>query len=1064
MRMFYRTFTLLVWLGLACGINAAQSTNSMPLQTPALSRTHVAFVYAGDIWIVERAGGEARRLTNSPALERLPVFSPDGQSVAFARNNAAGGPLSWDVYIVPVAGGEARRLTYHPDADIPLGWTADGRSVLFSSFRERIAYLGYRLYTIPKEGGFPTALPVPSGIDGSFSPDGKRIAYTPLWGLSAQTWRNYRGGATSRILITDLSDGRVEEIPRPADTTDAEPMWIGEKIYFLSDRQGTSNLFSYDTAARKVEQLTRYEKYDIKSAAASDDAVVFVQDGALHLFDLKTGATRTVEVRMTVDFPETKPRTIDALKWISLSALSPDGQSVLFGVRGEILTVNPKTGEAVNVTKTAGVAERYPAWSPDGKWLAYFSDESGENELHIRSMTGGASVVRRIPIEKQPSFYNELVWSPDSRRLAFSDAHLALWYVDLEKGARVLKADAALLSDGTKYFQPVWSPDSNWLAYSKYQPNRQRAVFLYSLSGAKSYQVSAPDTDARWPVFDQKGKYLYFNGSTNSGPVKYGMSAMPFNQQVTRAIYAAVLSRSDASPMAATDKDEGKAFTVDVEGIAGRVVRVPFDGRNADRLMAGRGGRLFIQEGGTLYRYTVGTEKPEKFVDGAGNYRISGDGSRLLLRRRGVWAVVSTDAPPKTDEGVLPLKSLEMTIDPRAEWKQIYNESWRVVREYFYDPGMHGQNLSELRAHYAAYLPNIVAREDLNNLALEMFSHLSVSHIAGISGGDTPSTGDENEKIGLLGADYEVDRGRYKFARIFRGNSAAEGLQAPLGQPGVNVKEGEFLMSVDGADVSTAQNLYQYFIGKAGKTVEIKVAMQPDGKGARTLKVIPIASEYPIRQYDWIERNRRRVEELSGGRLAYIYLPDTFNSGYEIFNREFYAQLDKQGLIVDERFNQGGVAADYIIEILRRVPLQSARLREGADVRMPVGMIQGPKVMLTNELSGSGGDTLPWMWRQAGLGMIVGKRTTGLGVGASGQDLIDGGRVNVPDWGWYNPVKGIWDIENRGVAPDVDVEITLADWRAGRDPQLEKAVELALKALASKPNPTPKRPAYPVYK
>jgi tricorn protease len=1064
--MFYRTLTLLVCLGLSFGLTQAQSTNRMPLQSPALSRTHIAFAYAGDIWVVERAGGEARRLTDNPALEGVPVFSPDGQTIAFARNNPASGRLSWDVYTVPVTGGDARRLTYHPDLDIPVGWTADGQRVLFTSFRERMAYLGYRLYTIPKEGGFPAPLPVHSGIDGSFSPDGKRLAFTPLWGLSAQTWRNYRGGATSRILIADLSgdSARAEEIPRPADANDSEPMWVGEKVYFVSTRTGTSNLFGYDTASREVKQLTRYEKYDVKSAAASDDALVFVQDGQLHLLDLKTNAERTVEVRFSAEFPETKPRTIDALKWISWSALSPAGESVLFGARGEILIVNPKTGEVVNVTKSAGVAERYPAWSPDGKWLAYFSDESGENELHLRSMNGGAETVRRIPVEKQPSFYNELAWSPDSRKLAFSDAHLSLWYVDLETGAVPRKADTALLSDGTRYFQPTWSPDSNWLAYSKYQPNRQRAVFLYSIANAKSYQVSAPDTDARWPVFDQNGKYLYFTGSTNSGTVKYGMSAMPFNQQVTRGVYAAVLRENDSAPTVATDKDESRAFAVDVAGIAGRVVRLPFEGRSADRLMAGRSGRLFIQEGGTLYRYTVGAEKPEKFSEGAGNYRMSTDGSRLLLRRRGVWALVSTDAPPKPDEGVLPFKSLDLVIDPRAEWRQIYNEGWRVVREYFYDPNMHGQNLSELKAHYAAYLPNIVTREDLNNLAMEMFSHLSVSHISGITGGDTPQVAGEDEKIGLLGADFEVAGGRYKFARIFRGNNALEGVQAPLGQPGVNVKEGEYLLSVDGAEASAAQNLYKYFMGKAGKRVEIKVAPEPDGKGARTIRVVPLASEYAIRQYDWIERNRRRVAEMSRGRLAYIYLPDTFNSGYEIFNREFYAQLDKQGVIVDERFNQGGVAADYIIEALRRTPLQAARLREGMDVSMPMGMIQGPKVMLTNEMSVSGGDTLPWMWRQAGLGLIVGKRTGGLGVGASAQELIDGGRINVPDWGWYNPVKGVWDIENRGVAPDVDVEITLADWLEGRDPQLEKAVELALKALESRPTPPPKRPQYPVYK
>ncbi|HKS30129.1 MAG TPA: PDZ domain-containing protein [Pyrinomonadaceae bacterium] len=1064
MKMFYRTLTLLVCLFSLSLSLSAQTRNPMPLQSPSVSRTHIAFSYAGDIWIVDRAGGDARRLTSTPVLERVPLLSPDGTEVAFARNNPAGGPLSWDVYVVPVSGGEARRLTYHPEADIPVGWTPDGRNVLLTSFRERMAYLGYRLYTIPKEGGFPTPLQLPTGFDGSLSPDGRRIAYTPLWGLTTQTMRNYRGGATSRIFIADLSAGSAEEIPHVTDTSNYEPMWIGEKVYFLSDRTGTVNLFSYDATTKRVEQLTRYEKYDVKSAGASDDAVVFVQDGALHLFDLKTGATRNVEIRVAGDFPETKPRTVDALRWTSLSALSPNGESLLFGARGEVMTVNVKTGEAVNLTRTPGVAERSPAWSPDGKWMAYFSDESGENELHLRSFSD--NTVRRIRIEQRPSFYSELTWSPDSKKLAFSDAHLNLWYVELDGGAQARKADTALFSDGARYFQPFWSPDSNWLAYSKYQPNRQRAVFIYSLQTAKSYQVSAPEVDARWPTFDRNGRYLYFTGSVNSGPVKYGMSAMPFNNAVTRSAYAAVLGKDDVSPLATTDREENQrqAFVVDVEGLGQRVVRIPFEGRNAERLMAGQSGRLFIVEGGTLHRYTVGAERAEKFTELAGNYRISGDGSRLLLRRRGVWAVVSSDSLPKPEDGALSLKTIEIQVEPRAEWQQMYNEAWRLVREYFYDPNMHGQNLAELRAHYQAYLPNVVTREGLNELSMEMFSHLSISHIAGISGGDMLAPAGENEKIGLLGADFEIDNGRYRLAHIYRGNPSMEGLQAPLGQPGLNVKEGDYLLSVDGADVSASENLYKLFTGKAGKPVELKIAAAPDGKSARTIRVVPVASEYPIRQYEWIERNRRRVAELSGGRLAYVYMSDTFNRGYELFNRDFYAQLDKQGLILDARFNDGGVAADYVIEILRRTPLQAGRLRDGGDVRMPVGMITGPKVMLTNEMSGSGGDTLPWMWRQSGLGMIVGKRSSGLGVAASTQDLIDGGRINVPDWGWYNPAKGIWDIENRGVAPDVEIEATLADWRAGRDPQLEKAVELALRQMATKPAPSPQRPSYPIYK
>ncbi|HMF55284.1 MAG TPA: PDZ domain-containing protein [Pyrinomonadaceae bacterium] len=1071
MKIILLSLALLVCLALASVVCAAQQQQGpMPLQSLALSRTQIAFEYAGDIWIMERSGGEAHRLTTHPALERLPVFSPDGAQVAFSRYNPAGGPFSWDVYVVAASGGEPQRLTYHPDADLTVGWTPDSKNVLFTSFRDRYAYLGYRLYTIPREGGFPTPLPIPSAIDGSYAPDGKRVAYTPLFSPNNFSWRNYRGGLVSWVTILNLADGTTEDVPRGGGN-DRAPMWAGDRLYFISDRDGTANLFSYDPATRKVAQLTRYERYDIKSAAAFDDTIAFVQDGRVHLLDLKTGATHDVDVRVTGDFPEVKPRTIDAARWLGSINLSPNGNQILFGARGEILTVNVESGESVNLTKTSGVAERNPVWSPDGKSIAYFSDESGEYQLHIRPAQGGQdSAVRRISIEQHPSFYNELGWSPDSKKLAFSDSHLNLWYVDLDRGGAAIKVDTATHTDGTRYFHPSWSPDSLWITYSKYQANRQRAIFVHSLKTGASQQVSSAEMDARWPTFDLNGRYLYFTASTNSGPVKYGMSAMPFGPQVTRSLYAVVLRNGDPSPLSALadqrqNADESSSFRIDVDDINRRVVRVPVDGRNPDRLMAGKPGVLFVVDGPVLYRFVTGTQKPEKFIEGAGTYRISTDGSRLLLRRSGRWAVVSADAPPSSgDAGVIQLKPMQMTIDPRAEWRQIYNEAWHVVREYFYDPHFHGQNLDELAAHYRAYLPNIVTRDDLNHLGRDMFSQLSVSHITGIEGGDTLSAGGTSENIGLLGADFQVDGGRYRIAHIYRGNNSVEGLQAPLGQPGLDVREGDYLLAVDGEELSVARNLFQYFIGKAGKPVEIKVAAQGSGQGARTFKVVPLASEYALRQYDWIERNRRRVRELSGGRLAYIYLPDTSTNGYETFNREFYAQLDRQGLILDERFNAGGVGADYIIEALRRAPLQSAVPREGGDISMPVGMINGPKVMLINEMAGSGGDTLAWMWRQSGIGPIVGKRTSGLGVGASGQDLIDGGRINVPDWGWYNPTRGIWDIENHGVAPDIEVEITIADWRAGRDPQLERAVQIALEQLRRRPATQPRRPTYPVFR
>ena len=841
-------------------------------------------------------------------------------------------------------------------------------------------------------------------------------------------------------------------------------MWVRDKVYFVSDRDGTENLFSYDTVRKIVTQLTRFEKYGIKSASTDGESIVFNQNGRLHLFNLQTSQVIPVDVRITGDFPEVKPRKVDPVQWLNAATLSPDAGHLLMGIRGEIFNANATTGEVANITKTGAAVERLPVWSPDGKWIAYFSDESGEMELHLRPASGGPT--RRVPIEKKPSLYNELTWSPDSKKLVFSDARLSLLCFDLDQNA-VRRIDKMQHSDGNFNFQPVWSPDSRWLAYSKLIFQRLRSITLYSFETGKIHPVTSPYIDAQMPVFDNNGKYLYFIGSNRTGLVEsQSMSGFPFRSQVVRSLYAIVLNANDLSPLLATEASTAvntNRVIIDVDNIGNRVLFMPFWPARGGRIMAGTPGTLFIVEEATLHKFVAGRRDLEKFVEGAGLYRITYDGRRLAFRRRGIWSIVATDAPPKPDEGRLQLKPIELTVNPREEWKQMFGEAWRRMRESFYDPNLHGQNLPELQAHYAAYLPNIATREELNALFKEMFSHLSTSHMA-VSGGDVGAPqGGTDESIGLLGADLEINNGRYRIKRILRSDNMRR-ISSPLSQPGVNVKAGEYLLAVDGVEINADESLYRYFLNKANKSVALRVGPTPDGQNARTVTVVPINTELQLRQYDWSESNRLKIAEMSGGKLGYVWLPSTGDVGYNAFNQDFYAQLDKQGIIIDGRFNEGGRAADYIIDTLRRIPLQRARIRDAEDVRIPTGIIEGPKVLLTNESAGSGGDSLPWMWQRAKVGPVVGTRTGGAGIGASLHALIDGGSFQVPDWGWYDPEAGTWFIENRGITPDYEIEIMPPEWRAGRDPQLEKAVQLAMDALKKTRTKTPKRPAYPIYK
>ena len=1029
----------------------------LPFTTVGIHKTHIAFGYAGEIWLVDRSGGAAKKLLNQPGRKSRPNFSPDGTMLAFTME--LGGETQ--TYVMPVAGGPARQLTWHPKDTVPLGWTPDGKHILARSGRLSDSFA--RLYLVPVNGGFETELPLPTGYDGSLSPDGKRIAYMPSR-VATTMWRNYRGGMTSPLWIANLADSQIEALPNDG-SNNRHPMWIGDKIYFVSDRTFTANLFSFDTKTKKIEQLTKFEKYDIRAAAAGNDAIVLVQDGKLHLFDLATQQTRVVNVTVNTDDSETKPRTVQAARNVHNYQISPNGSHALFTARGEVLTVSDK-GEVRNWTNTSGAAERNAAWSPDGNWISYFSDESGEYQLHLRATTGEGEV-RKINIEKSPSFYGEPVWSPDAKKLAFYDKRSAVWIVNRETN-QVTRVDNSIHPE-PETMTAAWSPDSQWLAYEKNQSNRLKAVFLYSLASGKSHQVTNSLYNAEAPAFDASGKYLYFLQSMSAGMRRaFGMTMFTFRTLVTKTVNVAVLSKDGVSPLA-PNAQQNTATSIDPDGIVNRIVTLPMPQRDYVGLQAGKPGIVFVQEAGTsgppaLHKLDIFNRRPEKFLEGMSGIAVSADGSKLLYESRGSFAMVGTDAPPKPNDGKLDLAAFTVQINPREEWRQIYNEAWRLMRDYFYDANHHGQNLTALKEHYAAYLPSLVRREDLSNVMQEMFSHIAVSHL-GVGGGDIPRSG-APANTGLLGADYEIDAGRYRIKRILQGENSTPLLTSPLAQPGIPAKVGDYLIAVDNQEIKAEENLYRYFVGKAGRPTQIKVASSPNGDNARTFTVVPMPGENTLRMYNWMEDNRRKVAELSGGKLAYIYLPDTGRSGYELFNRDFYGQLDKQGVIIDERSNSGGMPADYFIDLLQRKPLSSYAFREGMDMPFPVATIPGPRVMITNEDAGSGGDTLPWMFRAAGLGTIVGKRTWGGGIGGyiGLPSFVDGGGMSAPNRGFFNPKKGTWDIENNGVAPDVEVELSPAAVRAGHDPQLERAVQIALEELKKSQTVAPKKPRYPIYK
>ncbi len=1091
-----KIFPILMLLLFAAMVGLAQE-KPLLMRNPTLSRTQIVFVYAGDLWIVSRNGGEASRLTTGEGTETNPYFSPDGTMIAFTGEYDG----NTDVYLVPATGGVPRRLTYHPIEDIACGWTPDGKQVIFQSGRSSNSRRYNRLYTIPVDGAFPNEVPLPMGYEGAFSPDAARIAYVPIPG-AFQAWKRYRGGMASVVWIANLSDSSIEKIPHDT-SNDFNPMWPAadaRRVYFLSDRNGPVTLFAYETAGKKVAQLIQNGGLDIKSASAGPDAIVYEQFGAINLYDLKSGKTRKVNITISGDLLSLRPKYEKVGNRILNAAISPTGARAVFESRGEILTVPAEKGDVRNLTGTTGVAERDPAWSPDGKWVAYFSDLSGEYELHLRNQTG-LGEVKKFNLGNPPSFFYSPIWSPDSKKIAYSDKRLNIWYLDIEKGTPV-KVDT--LSRGGGGTPASWSPDSRWITYTKPLKSWYNAVYVYSLEDGKVSQITDGMSDASLPVFDKSGKYIYFAASTDIGPRIFGFDMSSYPHRPTRSVYICVLKKDLSSPLAPesdeekvaeekkdekktgangaapagqdaaaakpADKKETPRVTIDFDDIGQRILALPIPARNYIGLAAGKANILFLGEfpqdagpgpgGAILHKFDLEKRKLDKVIENINAFELSANNEKMLYRQGENWFIASVAQPVKPGEGRIKTNEMEVYVDPRAEWNQMYRETWRIERDFFYDPNHHGLNLEATARKYQPYLDSLAHRADLNYLFREMLGELSVGHLY-VSGGDVPDP--KRVPGGLLGADYKIENGRYRFERVFNGENWNPQLRAPLTQPGVNVKAGEYLLAVNGRNLTAGDNLYSFFQSTANKQVVLKVGPNPDGTNSREVTVVPVANETGLRNLAWVEDNRRKVDQMSGGKLAYVYLPDTAQGGYTFFNRYFFSQTDRQGIVVDERFNSGGQAADYVVDYLRK-PLNSYwAVRDGQDWRQPFGTMQGPKIMLVNEYSGSGGDYLPYMFRRAGVGPLLGKRTWGGLVGIGGYPvLLDGGSVTAPHFAFYTP-EGQWEIENHGVAPDVEVEWDPKAWREGRDPQLEKAVDWLLQEVQKNPQKQPQRPPYPNY-
>ena len=1088
---FPRVLSLVASLLLGWSSFAVNTTDTRLMHQPAVSLAHIAFIYANDLWVANVDGTNAKRLTSDAGVESNPYFSPDGKLIAFSAEYDG----NTDVYTVAVEGGIPQRLTWHPSADLVRGFTSDGRGVLFASSREDFSNRYMQLFTISLSGGFPNRLVIPNAFQAAYSPDGKQMAYTPI-SPRFQQWKNYRGGTASNIWVFSFDGYETVKIPQTANRcNDWNPMWMGATIYFLSDRNGEFNLFSFNPATKTITQLTQYTDFPINSANAFGNNIIFEQAGKLHIFDTGNGTTKTLQIGIAAELTELRPRYVKGAQNIRSAYISPTGSRAVFDFRGEIVSVPAEKGDPRNITETTGVHEKFPAWSPDGKSIAYFSDKTGEYLLQIKHQDGKGEP-RSYPLNGT-GFYAFPEWSANNKYITFSDNGRNFYVLEVASGTiKKIDADELYVPGPFRNIFGNWSSDSRWIAYTKVNSSFFRQVFIYSVEQGKSLAITDGLSDANSPVFDPDGKYILFLASTDAGPVINWFDQSSHDMRMTSSVYLATLRADILNPFAReSDEEKGKSdekadevkkedskkdskdkslekpeekvknISIEFDGIENRIVNVPLKAGDYSQLGMSKADEFYyvvspadFSGAARLFKYDL-KERKESEVMELDKYILSADGKKMLYNKGQMWGITDAGKKPEAGKGNLNMAVIEVKIDPVAEWKQIFDEAWRINRDYFYDPGMHGANWPAMKEKYAAFLPDVACRNDLNRLIMWMCSELSVGHHR-VGGGDQRFN-PERVEGGLLGTDYKIANNRYRFKKIYGGLNWNPGLRSPLTEPGINAKVDEYLLAVNGKEVKADQNIYSFFEKTAGKIVEITIGPNSDTTGSRVVKVEPIANESALRNRDWVEGNLRKVQQATNGRVAYVYVPNTTVQGHEYFKRYFFPQANKEAIIVDERFNGGGLIADYYIDLLTR-PYQSHwNMRYGMDLKTPSASIQGPKVMIIDETAGSGGDMLPWMFHKFNVGTLVGKTTWGGLVGTLGfPELIDGGSVSAPNLAIWT--KEGFIVENVGVSPDIEVEMWPADVIKGKDPQLEKAIEVALEQLKKKPAVKEERPAYPV--
>ena len=1097
-------------------LRADQQPHAGMLRFPDVSKDKIVFVYANDLWTVPREGGMATPLASPPGAERFPKFSPDGSQIAFIGNYDG----NQDLYVMPTIGGVATRVTYHPDTEVLCDWTPDGKELLFYSNRLAGLRRIMQLFTIPVTGGQATKLPVPYGANGAISPDGNWLAYTPHT-IDFRTWKRYRGGMQTDIWLFKLKDtaegGRATSKKiTDWEGLDSQPMWQGDRVFYISDQgpEHRTNIWVYDTKSGKREQVTKFGQYDVKWPSIGPGPqgageIVFQMGPELYLLDCGTKLAHTVTVTIPGDRPKIRPHDFDVAKLMQAYDLSPTGKRAVVEARGDLWTLPAEKGSPRALTHTSGVAERDPAWSPDGRWIAYFSDETGEYELYVRPADG-----RGDP--RKPEKERELVmpperlttdghayrfnptWSPDSKWISFSDKSGAMFLCNIDK-----KETKQFDTDpDANQRQMSWSSDSNWIAYEKGVSNRQAAIWLFNVEKGAKHQVTSGFFNDSHPTFDRKGDFLFFASNRSIIKPEYDDLGNSFIYANTDLLLMVPLRKDVKNPLAAksdeeppttqpsdatsqptsapssqpasqpTSKpDEKKPVVIDLDGFETRAVILPpkrgeFRGlavNHEGKLIYTRGPARGEDEEPSIRIFDLNEDKDGKreektVLAGTGFFIMSGDGKKLLIKKDDKMAVVDTAPDQKLDKPIH-TDGMRMTIDPRAEWRQIFNEVWRLQRDYFYVKNMHGVDWAGVRNHYAEMLDDCASREDVSYVVSEMISELNIGHTY-YSGGDVEDP--PKVTFGMLGADFELANGAYQIKRICHGAVWDVDGRGPLSQPGIDVKEGDYLLAVNRVPVDAGREAWAALANLAGKTVTLTVSAKPKlDNDAREVVVETLADESNLRYREFVEHNRKYVEDKTDGQVGYIYVPNTGIDGQNELFRQFYGQIDKKALIIDERWDGGGQIPTRFIELLNRPATNYWARRDARDWCWPPDSHQGPKCMLINGLAGSGGDAFPNYFKWNKLGKLIGMRTWGGLVGISGNPgLIDGGATTVPTFGFYK-TNGTWGIEGHGVDPDIEVVDDPEKMVSGGDPQLDRAIQLMLDEIKEHPYVPPKRPADP---